>query len=242
MCDSLFALKADSLHLSLAMISNAKACNIQHQRFWLLPQKAIYWQKRRTLLIADLHIGKAGHFRKNGIAVPGQVNQSNLDQLSQLIEKTDTEHLIVLGDLFHSDINSEWQQFVEWRKNYRELEVSLVIGNHDILEKENYHAVHLNLFKKLSVDPFLLVHDLNELKERETISNYILSGHIHPAVQLKGRGRQSMKLPCFYFGQSHGILPAFGGFTGTHVIEPAADDQVYLIADSEILPAGKTNS
>ena len=224
------------------MIPNAKAYNIQHQRLWLLPQKAIYWQKRKTLLVADLHIGKSGHFRKNGIAVPKQVNQSNLNQLSELIDSVNTEHLIILGDLFHSDINNEWQQFVEWRKNYNKLQVSLVIGNHDILEKENYHAGYLNIFKKMSMGPFLLVHDINGIDDHSLIDDYILSGHIHPAVQLKGRGRQSMKLPCFYFGQSYGILPAFGGFTGTHVIEPKSDDRVYLIADSKILPAAKINT
>jgi len=224
------------------MIPNAKACNIQHQRFWLLPQKAIYWQKRKTLLVADLHIGKSGHFRKNGIAVPKEVNQSNLENLSQLIGQTEAEHLVILGDLFHSDINSEWQQFVDWRKDYHALEVSLVIGNHDILEKNNYHAGRINLFKKMVIDPFLLVHDLNELEQTASVENYILSGHIHPAVQLRGRGRQSMKLPCFYFSQQYGILPAFGGFTGTYVIEPNQDDRVYIIADSEILSANNINN
>lgn len=217
------------------MIPNAKACNIQHQRFWLLPQKAIFWQKQKTLLVADLHMGKSGHFRKHGIAVPEQVNQSNLENLSQLIEDTAAEHLVILGDLFHSDINSEWQQFVNWRKAYQQLEISLVIGNHDILDKQNYHSGLINVFKKMTLDPFLFTHDLHELQDFESIKKYILSGHIHPAVKLKGRGRQSMKLPCFYFGKEFGILPAFGRFTGTHVIEPSENDRIFIIANSQIL-------
>lgn len=223
------------------MIPNAKAINLQHQRFWLLPEKAIYWQKRKTLLVADLHIGKSGHFRKNGIAIPRQINKSNLHKLSQLLKDTSAEHLIILGDLFHSKINEEWTQFVNWRKNYRELEVSLVIGNHDILEKQNYHSSLINLFKKMTVDPFLLVHDLEELKGKNVSEKYILSGHIHPAVKLKGRGRQSMKLACFYFGKHYGILPAFGQFTGTYVIEPRNGDRVFMIAEDHILSAKTPN-
>jgi DNA ligase-associated metallophosphoesterase len=219
------------------MNKNAKAINFKHQRLWLLPQKAIYWPKRKTLLLADLHIGKSGHFRKHGIAVPDQVNQSNLTNLSQLLDTTSAEHLIILGDLFHSDINKEWQQFVEWRKQYEQLEVSLVIGNHDILDKKNYHKSVINLFKKMTVDPFLLVHDLNQIDSTASQQKYILSGHIHPAVQLKGQGRQAMKLPCFYFGQKYGILPAFGGFTGTCVIEPNHDDRIYMIVDSHVISA-----
>ncbi len=216
------------------MNSNAQAFNLRHQRLWLMPQKAIYWQKKKILLIADLHIGKSGHFRKSGVAVPQEVAQSNLNKLNDIIELTEPEHLIILGDLFHSDINNEWKQFIEWRKNKRQLEVSLVIGNHDILETQNYHQGLINVFKKLSIDPFLFVHDINALNNHDK-NTFALSGHIHPAVQLKGRGRQAMKLPCFYFGKKYGVLPAFGGFTGTHVIEPTEDNDIFMIADSKII-------
>jgi len=224
------------------MFPNAHACNLENQRFWLLPEKAIYWQKQKTLLVADLHIGKSGHFRKHGIAVPDQVNQSNLEKLDELLDKTSPEHVIILGDLFHSDINNEWQQFTNWRKKYNQLEVSLVIGNHDILDRHNYHSGVINLFKKMTFDPFLFVHDVNEITNPDQTANYILSGHIHPAVQLNGQGRQRMKLSCFYFGEQYGILPAFGGFTGTHVIEPNEQDRIFMIVDNQIMSAQKLNS
>jgi metallophosphoesterase superfamily enzyme len=92
------------------------------------------------------------------------------------------------------------------------------------------------VFSKLSIHPFLFVHDINDLTDQDN-SKYTLSGHIHPAVQLKGPGRQAMKLPCFYFGKQYGVLPAFGSFTGTHVIEPKKDDDIFIIADSKILSA-----
>lgn len=218
------------------MIENAKAINLNHSRFWLLPQKAMYWQEKNILLIADLHIGKSGHFRKHGIPVPGKVNTSNIELMDELVHETEPEHVIILGDLFHSRANKEWDAFQSWRKNLPDLEVSLVIGNHDILPGSVYHSSHINLFKRLTIDSFLLIHDLNELPEQpEVTEKYVLSGHIHPAVQLKGKGRQSMKLPCFFFGKKQGILPAFGQFTGTHVIEPERGDRIYTIAESQII-------
>lgn len=217
------------------MNSNSRRFNLKHQRLWLLPQKAIYWQKKKTLLVADLHIGKSGHFRKSGVAVPEKVAQTNLNKLDNMIKLTEANHLIILGDLFHSDINKEWNQFINWRKNNRQLEVSLVIGNHDILETSNYHRGLINVFSKLSVGPFLFVHDIDQHQEVNKSNQYILSGHIHPAVQLRGKGRQAMKLPCFYFGTEYGVLPAFGGFTGTHIIEPSEKDDIFLIADSKII-------
>lgn len=193
-------------------------------------------------MVADLHIGKSSHFRKNGIAVPGRVNQTNLQRLEGLLNMTTVEHLIILGDLFHSNINEEWKQFINWRKQHKQLEVSLVVGNHDILDKQNYHTGRINLFKKMKADPFLLVHDLEELEEPEAIDSYILSGHIHPAVKLVGKGRQAMKLPCFYFGETHGVLPAFGGFTGTHLIEPQDSDRVFIIVNGQIMAAHQLSS
>lgn len=222
--------------LFATMTKNAKAINIRNCRFWLLPEKAIYWQKKKMLMIADLHIGKSGHFRKHGIPVPGDINSSNIDKMNRLVQKVEPEHLIILGDLFHSRANKEWEQFQAWRKKQPKLEVSLVIGNHDILPSSIYHSSRINLFKKLTVGPFLLIHDLNQLpSNKDTSEGYVLSGHIHPAVRLRGKGRQSMKLPCFYFGSNEGILPAFGHFTGTHVIEPRKGEKVYTIADSRIL-------
>jgi hypothetical protein len=31
------------------------------------------------------------------------------------------------------------------------------------------------------------------------------------------------------------VLPAFGSFTGTCVVEPAADERVFVVADSEVI-------
>jgi len=217
------------------MIENAKSFNLKQQRLWLLPEKAIYWQKKKILMLADLHIGKSGHFRKNGIPVPGQINASNLNLLDSLISEINPKHLIILGDLFHSSANKEWRQFNKWRKGYPNLQVTLVIGNHDILPDEVYHSSYINLFKRITITPFMLVHDLDNIPADKQNDSYVISGHIHPAVKLKGRGRQSMKLPCFYFGKEYGILPAFGQFTGTHVIEPNRGDHIFTVADSQIL-------
>jgi DNA ligase-associated metallophosphoesterase len=218
------------------MIPNAKSINLKHQRLWLLPQKAVYWQKKKMLLVADLHIGKSGHFRSNGIPVPQQVNSSNLERLDQLIEQMDPRHLIFLGDLFHSKLNEEWQQFKGWRQQYPGIEVTLVIGNHDILSKNHYHASHISVFKRLTIDPFLLVHDIETIPESvDPTTHYPLGGHIHPALQVKGKGRQKMKFPCFYFGEQAGILPAFGQFTGTAIIQPAEGDRTFLVVENQIL-------
>ena len=88
----------------------------------------------------------------------------------------------------------------------------------------------------LKIDWFILTH---EPMENPAGEYYNLAGHIHPGVHLSGKGRQSITLPCFYFGQHQGILPAFGSFTGLAMINPKVNDQVFAIADGKILNLNK---
>src|ERR1700742_5372630 len=100
------------------------------QDLLLLPQKAIYWEQEKTLIAADVHLGKVGHFRKAGIAVPRDLEQDDLACLSDLIFEYKPEKLIFLGDLFHSDMNADWEWLRLWRQQNKKLEIILIRGNH----------------------------------------------------------------------------------------------------------------
>ena len=88
---------------------------IRGQHFQLLPQKAVYWREKNTLLISDLHLGKITHFRKEGIAVPSIAYHRNFSILDELIDTLHAERIIFLGDLFHHKRNKEWEVFESWR-------------------------------------------------------------------------------------------------------------------------------
>ena len=77
--------------------------------------------------------------------------------------------------------------------------------------------------------PFVLNHEPGPSRR-----GYALSGHIHPAVRLSSSG-ESLRLPCFWFGARYGVLPAFGAFTGCAEVLPRRGDQVYVIAEEEVL-------
>jgi metallophosphoesterase superfamily enzyme len=70
---------------------------------------------------------------------------------------------------------------------------------------------------------------------RTSAQGYVLCGHIHPGARLNGPARQSVMLPCFWFGESVGVLPAFGEFTGLAQVEPEAADQVFVAAEGEVV-------
>src|ERR1043165_215964 len=199
----------------------------------LLPARAIFWKKQNALLISDLHLGKSGHFRKAGIALPSSIHHDDLDRLSKLISEFQVEKLFLLGDLFHSAHNREWNHFLSWRKNLPSLEIHLIKGNHDILDAQLIHEAEIFLHHDhLELSPFLFVH--NNIGNHS--SAYTLSGHIHPTIHLTGRAKQSAILPCFWFGKNSGVLPAFGNFTGNAIISPHENDRIFFIIEGEVKP------
>lgn len=204
------------------------------QSLTLTPEKGIFWNDRNALLISDLHIGKAGHFRKHGIPVPKTLNDNNLSRLSELVRTFEPKQIFILGDLFHSEENDEWSTFKKWRADNQHIDMFLAIGNHDYHPLEKYEEIGLKCFKEIKAAPFLLNHDLEELHDLESL--YPISGHIHPSIRIKGRARQSVRFSCFFFGESHGLLPAFGAFTGTHNITAKSKDKVFAIVEDQIVP------
>lgn len=213
--------------------NNCLEVNIKEEKLLLLPEKAIFWEKKEILLIADLHIGKTHHFRANGLAVPIKTEEVNWKNLNTLIDYVSPKRILILGDLFHSAFNKEVSNLKSFCLKYPMIDFELVIGNHDILGLGTYEDINLTVHPNtLTIKPFLFSH---EPITSSTSKLYNLSGHIHPSVMLKGKGRSKHRLPCFYFSENYGLLPAFGAFTGTADIKPSKSDQVYLIAEGEII-------
>lgn len=206
-------------------------CEVFGERLELYPQKAIFWSKKKILLFADPHLGKVNHFRKSGVPVPVKANDKNIEVLIDLIWKTKPERLICLGDLFHSHYNPEWEVFGELVKHFNSISFELVMGNHDIMSDLQYQRKNIVVRDELTIDSFVFTHHPHE-KIADT--HYNLAGHIHPSVHLSGKGKQHMKLPCFYFGKNQGLLPAFGAFTGLASVKPNKEDQVFVIADNKV--------
>jgi len=199
----------------------------------LLPEKALWWISKKILLVADLHLGKINHFRKAGIPVPTKANDRNWESILYLIETTKPERVIFLGDLFHSHYNEEWEVLRQLIKNFPVVSFELVIGNHDILSDNQYARNHLKLHREtLEERPFIFTHHPKEAIEGDW---YNLAGHIHPGVLLQGKGKQAVTLPCFYFGERQGILPAFGSFTGLARIQPKKEDRIFVIAENTVV-------
>jgi DNA ligase-associated metallophosphoesterase len=205
---------------------------LRDQQLWLSPDRCIFWQEEKSLIVSDLHFGKTGHFRKAGIAVPQAVYREDLLRLLCQIQYFQPRRLLVVGDLFHSRENKELMLFLRWREDFPDLDIHLVQGNHDVLHDDWYEKAGIRLSPGVTTaGPFSFVHDITEAGPGG--KTYYFSGHIHPGIRIRGMGKQCLQFPCFYFGADYAVLPAFGKFTGTVSIDPPAESHVFAILPSE---------
>ena len=136
---------------------------IKEQQLWLSPDRCIFWEEQRSLIVSDLHFGKTGHFRKEGIAVPQSVYREDLQRLLMQVQYFQPRRLLIVGDLFHSRENKELELFRKWRDDFSDLDIRLIRGNHDILHEDWYQkagiAVNEGQFRE---GPFAFIHDITE--------------------------------------------------------------------------------
>lgn len=203
--------------------------NLQNQEFILHPLGGIFWVEKSMLLISDVHLGKVAHFRKFGAAVPQKAVHKNFILLDEIVNHFQPFQICFLGDLFHSSLNKEWQLFENWVKKTPS-EIILIAGNHDIIAPEKFEGLDISIFQELILDRFLLTH---HPEERKGLFNFC--GHIHPAITLKGFGRQKLRLACFFKSKNQLIFPAFGEFTGTYTLKPKKGDEVFAIVEDEVI-------
>ncbi|TNE81683.1 MAG: ligase-associated DNA damage response endonuclease PdeM [Bacteroidetes bacterium] len=205
---------------------------IKGERLVLLSEKAAYWPKHARLFLSDVHLGKTQHFRKNGLALSSGAEEQDIQSIKQLVDRLAPKEVYILGDLFHSDLNSEWPLFQAFISEYPETQFLLVPGNHDVLDHSVYKNSNLQVCASQHFcEPFTLIHELPENPEKEAFYFY---GHIHPGVVLKGKGRQIMRLPAFYLGKNYLLLPAFGRLTGLHVPKVSKSVTVYAASTESV--------
>jgi len=207
----------------------------------LHPSGAAFLSAERTLLVADAHFGKAVSFRRLGVPVPGGTTTETLDGLSEVMAQTAARRVVFLGDFLHSRRShapGTLAALARWRERHAEVELTLVRGNHDDRAGDPPASLGIEVVDEpLRLGRFALCHH-----PRAMPGAYVIAGHWHPCISVRGRAFERLRLPCFWFGddsgalptQAVGVLPAFGSFTGMHRIEPRAGDRIFPVAGNVI--------
>ncbi len=175
----------------------------------------LWLPESRTLVVSDLHLGKAGrNARRGGGFWPPYENTETLTRLASEISVLDPALVVTLGDSFDDDacvaeLDDETRDCIEALVTARRW--IWVTGNHDPapagLGGESVDTIALG--------PLTLRHIAGQDVNGE------ISGHYHPKASLRIRGRRIVR-KCFLATADRIVLPAFGAFTGgLDVFSPA---------------------
>ena len=174
-----------------------------------LPCGALFWPRRSTLLVADLHLEKGSFYAGKGWLLPPHDSLDTLRKLDDAVRATGAQHLVALGDSFHDSggaarlhpdaiaLLAGMMARVDW---------TWVTGNHD---GESGAALGGRVVHEWQIDHVMLRH---EAEPRKGVAE--ISGHYHPKVLLTLRTGRRVSRRCFALAGDHMVLPAYGAYAG----------------------------
>lgn len=203
----------------------------------LLPLKAIYFEKHKTLLVSDIHLGKVGHFKNSSVTLPDGLAETDMVLLDKIIKAIDVSEIFILGDFFLRKENYDIRLFKIWRDLHQNIDVNLVKDSTDMMSDEIYANFEIRIHRKYFLwNKFLFTHKPLDKDVKLTGCEYIFSGYINPGININGSGRPLENLPCYYFDEKQCIMPAFGEPNRKSLMKPSPKDRVYAISVFENEP------
>ncbi len=201
-----------------------------------LPDRALLWPQARTLIVADVHLGKGAAFRRAGVPVPSGATTADLARLDRLIADHAPQRLLVLGDLFHARLSADEPAVAaidDFRVRHAALQITAIRGNHDRYVEQLPAGWRIEwISNSLHEPPFVFAHE-----PQTDPRGFVLAGHIHPVLMLKSR-RDAARLPVFWFRHAEriAVLPSFGSFTGGYPVTPDKCDAVIAVTPDGLVP------
>ncbi len=144
-------------------------------------------KQRKTLIIADLHLGWEVNLAQKGIYVPSQT-QKILQKLLQLVNITKPNTLIILGDVKHTIAKAEpgeWRDIPEFFEAIKTKinDIQIVRGNHDgNLEPLLPQTTQLHPSTGIVLDAAGIFHGHTWPATRLLLCKTLVMGHVHPTV------------------------------------------------------------
>jgi DNA ligase-associated metallophosphoesterase len=206
----------------------------------LIPGRAAFLPGTATLLVADLHLGKAATFRSHGVPVPEGSAAKDLARLAMLVAATRARRLLILGDLFHARSGCTakvFEEFTAMRGQFSKTEVLLIAGNHDRSVGRLPSGLGIDsVLRTHDEPPFHFVHEPGTpLPEPDRDEPYTIAGHIHPTIAVGSPSGDRIAERCFLAEPGLLVMPAFGSFTGGRRVMASDQSRVWIARDDGVV-------
>lgn len=222
------------------MTDGAVALRICGEDLLLHPERAVLWPRLRTVIVADTHFGKTGHFGRHGIAVPAGSDEADRERLVRLVTTTHARRLIILGDFVHAPLapgSSDATSLESWARSLEPAHIHVVAGNHDTGARPGGRTALHWWEPELLDPPFRFIHNCDHV-DAHAQPLFALSGHVHPVVRLRGLPKRAPRIPVFWQRSGGLVLPSFGLFTGGYAVKPQAGERIFAVGPTGVVPFG----
>ena len=143
-------------------------------------------EKKKFLVISDLHLGSEIDLIKKGINIDSRgVSRDLLKEIDELKALHSFNGIIILGDLKSSIVHitkNEWETIPIFLKELSlDMDIFLIPGNHDVnINLLAPDSVIVCNSPGLVIDDILLIHGHTMPEKTQFKINKIIMGHIHP--------------------------------------------------------------
>ena len=158
---------------------------------WRFLDRSVYLTPSETLVLSDLHLGRA---RTAGIAMPISSADECIARLDPILERLKPRTVVLAGDILDAfstvprGVENQFSAVCDAIEN-RGATVVPLAGNHDTMLAELYDQPVDATYR---VGETLICHG-HELPDDEA-TRYLI-GHEHPAIRIEG-----VKRPCYLWG------------------------------------------
>lgn len=206
--------------------------------------RAVFVPAAETLVIADVHLGKAA---ASSVDAPIDDGTDVRERLESVLAATEPSTVVIAGDLLHSfsrlprGVERDLDRLIDV-VNAAEAELVVTPGNHDTM-LETVFDVETTLEYELADGETVVCH--GHERPKTTADRYIV-GHDHPALSIEGRKRPCVLYgPDAYEGADVLVLPAFTRLAAGATVNRMAgrDFQTPLVRNAdEFYPAVRDDS
>jgi uncharacterized protein len=190
---------------------------------------ALLLRDEATLLVSDLHLEHGTSMARRGVHVPPFDTFATLAQLEQVLNATQAQRLILLGDSFHDAVAHDARLCAITSR----IDTVWISGNHDPAAPRNLGGTAADC---VVIGSIMLRHIPGDIED----DFHEISGHLHPGARIVQRGR-SVHGKCFVADQRRMIMPAFGAYTGGLNISSRAFDGLFDEATARIWMIGRAS-
>jgi metallophosphoesterase superfamily enzyme len=155
--------------------------------------------EQRMLIVADLHFGIEADLAIHGLHFKSR-SECRLERLHKVIDSTNPDELVLLGDVKHSIPSLTWQEYHEMPKILDSLRTRLPLhvfpGNHDVGIERFLHEGEIRPKDGAILDGVGYLH--GHMIPSPTLAGHLaVIGHHHPLLSLRDEVGCALQSPAY---------------------------------------------